>query len=126
MKKLEEKRRKKLSVYKFGRKSIMKLQIKSAKSGERKIQMTKEKILSVKKENGEDVTIRYYIVKKAPNENEFGCEMYVVGIEEGDEKSEIENFSPDRTEAELLLENLYENRVSPKSLFSAAEVFITE
>ncbi len=88
--------------------------------------MTRERVLSVKKDNGEELRVRYYILKKPPEESEFGCEMYAVGIEEGDERSEIDDFSPDIEEAELLLENLYENRVPPKALFSAAEVFITE
>lgn len=123
---MEEKSQKKLSVYKSGLKSIIEIVNKSAKSGERKIQMTKEKILSLRRDSGEEQRVRYYILKKAPEESEFGCEMYVVGIEEGDEKSEIDDFSPDIEEAELLLENLYENRVPPKALFSAAEVFITE
>lgn len=88
--------------------------------------MTKEKILTLKRENGRETVTRYYIQKKAPEESEFKCEMYAVGIEEGSEKSEIDDFSPDISEAELLLENLYENHVSPKALFSAAEEFITQ
>ena len=85
--------------------------------------MTKEKILSVK--SGKDErSIRYYIEKRRADENEFGCDMYTVGIEEGETKTEIENFSPDISEAESLFEHLYKNLVTANYLYAAAEEFV--
>lgn len=93
--------------------------------GERKRQMTKEKVLKIRTEEGFEKTVRYYIESKAPEKSEFGCGMYIVGIEEEGERKEIDDFSPSRSEAEELLENLYEKRVTAKALYSAAEAFIT-
>lgn len=85
--------------------------------------MTKEKVLSVKSGENERI-IRYYIEKRAASENEFGCDMYAVGIEDGESKSEIENFSPDISEAESLFEYLYKNLVTANCLYAAAEEFV--
>ena len=51
--------------------------------------------------------------------------MYVVGIDENGIKNEIENFSPDISEAESLLEHLYKNLVTAEGLYAAAEEFVT-
>jgi hypothetical protein len=88
--------------------------------------MMKEKILTIKDEAGREKEVRYYVKQKPKERSDFGCDMYIVGIAEGGEKTEIDDFSPSEKEAETLLEYLYENNISQKLLFSAAEEFITK
>lgn len=83
--------------------------------------MKYEKILTIKKDYEE--VYRYYVIKNT--ENEFGCDMYNVGVAKGDDKREIENFSPSLTEAKELCDYLYNENISINNLFSAAEEFIT-
>ena len=83
--------------------------------------MEYERRLIVKKEEGE-VEYSYYVIKKYSRE--FECDMYNVGIETGGEKKEIEDFSPERSEAVRLCEYLYRENVSPGNLFSLSEEFI--
>ncbi len=94
------------------------------KTKERMIQMMKEMKIEVRKEGAAEC-IRYYMDLTDPKVSEFDCVMYTVGIEDGKVSEKIYDFSPDRDEAERLLEYLYKNNVTADRLFSAAEEFIT-
>lgn len=80
---------------------------------ERKLKITK---------SGDTEGYTYYAVKRYSEE--FGCYMYNVGIKSRGSKKEIEDFSPEESEAIRLCDYLYEENVSVNNLFSAAEEFI--
>ncbi|MBR5535334.1 MAG: hypothetical protein IKU60_01665 [Clostridia bacterium] len=83
--------------------------------------MIYERQLTVEK----DGIRKYYIyyVKKVYSE-EFCRDMYNVGIEAPCERQEINDFSPNRDEAVKLCKYLYDENITVKNLFSAAEEFI--
>lgn len=83
--------------------------------------MKYERKLVVKNEEGE-VEYTYYIVKRYSAQ--FGRDMYNVGIRCGEEKKEIEDFSPQRNDAVRLCDYLYRENVSLNNLFLLSEEFI--
>lgn len=87
--------------------------------------MIGEKVVTVLKD-GRREEMHYYVEKTAAEDNEFGCEMYAVGVKCGESDTVIDDFSPDEDEALRLVEYLYRNNITGERLFSAAEEFITE
>lgn len=84
--------------------------------------MKYEKRITVIKD-GRKMDICYFVREK--ESSEFDCVMYNVGIDEGEAKKEIDDFSPDEEEAKRLCDYLYERNVTGKNLFDVSEEFIT-
>lgn len=80
-----------------------------------------EKSMKIVK-GGDEKEYTYYVKKQYSEE--FGCDMYAVGVKTKDEKSEIKDFSPDEKEAVRLCDYLYDENVSVNNLFLQAEEFI--
>jgi len=83
--------------------------------------MIHERKMKITKTGGE-VRYTYYVEKKYSIE--FGCDMYAVGIITDNECREINDFSPDVSEAIRLCDYLYDENVTVNNLFSQAEEFI--
>lgn len=83
--------------------------------------MTYERKSKIVKQ-GKAVNVSYYVKKQFSME--FDCDMYNVGIRMGGEYAEINDFSPDESEAIRLCDYLYEENATAKNLFSRSEEFI--
>lgn len=90
--------------------------------------MFEEKILEIVRIDGKNRaprTLSYYISISEADENEFACRMYNVGIKDGENECVVENFSPEKSEAEEFLDVLYENSVSTAYLNLIAEEYVS-
>ena len=89
--------------------------------------MYKERSLEIvrigEKENSSR-RVSYYINVSEPEENEFSCVMYNVGINDGEKNCVIENFSSEKSEAEEFLDAIYDNSMSAEYLNLFAEEYI--
>ena len=90
--------------------------------------MFAERFLEIARLDGEkriQKTLSYYISVSEPEENEFSCRMYNIGIRHGERECVVENFCSDETEARDFLDILYNNSVSADYLISFAEEYVS-